>query len=43
MPWKYKVIALSENAKTSTKHLTSLGADGWELVTVHGNDKGLFA
>jgi hypothetical protein len=41
--WKYKVVALSDDAKASTKTLTDLGAAGWELVAVHGNGKGRFA
>ena len=43
MQWKYKVIALSDDATASAKHLTRLGANGWELITVHGDDKGLVA
>ena len=43
MRWKYKMVALSDDAKASGKHLTGLGAHGWELVAVTGNEKRFFA
>jgi hypothetical protein len=43
MKWKYKVIALSNDANTDAKELTSLGSIGWELIAVHGDEKERFA
>ena len=43
MRWKYKVIALSNDARSNEKPLTKLGSLGWELVAVQGNQMEQFA
>jgi hypothetical protein len=35
--WKYKVVVLDIDAKTSTKRLTDYGSAGWELVAIGGS------
>jgi hypothetical protein len=43
MKWKYKVIALSSDVQTSATELNTLGAAGWELITVQGDERVSFA
>ena len=43
MRWKYKVIALSNDARSNEKPLTKLGSSGWELVAIQGNQTEQFA
>jgi len=43
MKWKYKVIALGNDAQVNAKELSKLGWDGWELVAVHGDETACFA
>ena len=43
MLWKYKVVELSEDAKASEKHLSSLWQTQLELVAVRRTEKCLCA
>lgn len=43
MKWKYKVIALGNDAQASEKELNRLGSAGWELITVQGDERARFA
>lgn len=43
MKWQYKMIALSNDPQAGAKKLSTLGAAGWELITVQGDEKARFA
>jgi hypothetical protein len=43
MKWKYKVIALGNDAEVNAKALSKHGAEGWELVVVQGDGTVRFA
>jgi hypothetical protein len=43
MKWKYKVIALSNDAQANAKELNRLGLVRWELITVQGDKNAGFA
>ncbi len=43
MKWKYKVIAMSNDAQANATELNKLGWEGWELVAVHGDETACFA